>query len=135
MKFVPGPRNIKILGDDDRPLRLQFNKVPVLDFNAEWKTVDLEIDPTEWLEIEAAAQEYAELPWKTNLDERRLRVKIDDRTMFFDSKSELIPGCQKVSAMANVTCIVEIKSVYNFKGQSGLTCRIHQLRTNEGCLL
>lgn len=132
MKFVPSERNIKVLDG-----KLQFD-ASVIDFNEQWHTVDLLV-PDEiairWAEIEQAAQEYAEFPWKSAMEERRLRVKIDDRTMFFDSKSELIPGCQKVSVMAEITCILEIKSVYNFKGQSGLTCRIHQLKIREECIL
>jgi hypothetical protein len=132
MNFVRSERNVKLV-----PVhRLEF-RTTVIDFNQEWRTLDVEATQIkdQWQAIEREAQEYAEFPWKSALSEERLRVKIDDRTMFFDSNSELIPGCQKVSVMTDVTCIIEIKSVYNFKGSSGLTCRVHQLKTHGGCLL
>lgn len=79
---------------------------------------------------------YRKHEWTPLIQGGRMRVRIDERTQFFDSKSELIEG-DEVPDVVNkdVTCIVEFVSVYNFKGKSGITVRAHQIKIHESeCL-
>lgn len=72
---------------------------------------------------------HAKFPWTPVLQDGILRVRIDERTQFFDSKSELIlsEDAPNVSGR-DVTCIIEVTSVYNFKERSGLSIRAHQVK-------
>ena len=128
MEFTPGERNVKIKLPDGGPLKFQVTRVKLNSID-QWKTMELEIsdeDAKQWEVFEDTAKPYGELPWSSKLSGTNLRVKIDDRTMFFDSKSELT--CSVPTPGSTVSCIIEIKSVYNFKGQSGLTTRAHQIK-------
>lgn len=107
-----------------------------MDFNPEWKTVTLECPPeleAQWRELEAEVPPQ-EFPWNSALTDYGLRVKIDDRTMFFDSNSVLVPPGIRTGAL--VTCLIEIKSIYSYKGMSGFSCRVHQMKIHEnpGCM-
>lgn len=128
MKFVQGPKSVKIVEG-----KFQIPKMRVLNYYGDYGTLELEAVPRFlefWQEIEDECKEYATLEWKSNLSDGKFRVKVDDRTHIFDSESKLVP---EVPQLHNkfVTCIIELKSVYAFKGFSGISIRVHQLKINE----
>ena len=127
MEFTDGVRNVKIT-KNGKPLKFQVTRARCVTVE-EWGTLDLEItddELTKWQEMEDSAKEYGKLPWSTKIREGRLKIKIDDRTMFFDSNSKLTSDVNLVGSVVSV--LIEIKSVYNFQGYSGLTCRAHQIK-------
>lgn len=84
-----------------------------------------------WTPIVEEYKNDALFPWSENPGPDGIfRVKIDESTHIFDEKSELIhitPNC----IGRDVTCIIDILKVYNFKGLSGLSCRVHQMKVHE----
>jgi hypothetical protein len=75
-------------------------------------------------------KKHGKFPWTDNPANGTMRVRIDERTQVFDSKSDLIPGDFDVVNKI-ITCIVELVSVYNFKEKSGLTLRVHQMKIHD----
>ena len=137
MEFTQSTRTVRITRDD-KPFRIQIPKMKVIGFT-EFGSLELEITEnfTEiWNPLEQQAKEASPYvsPWRSNIDEYKFRVKIDERTHIFDSKSELIWTSNFVNKY--VTCIIELKSVYDFKGFSGISCRVHQIKIHDSeCLL
>jgi hypothetical protein len=128
MEFIDGPRNVKISKPGGGPLKFQVTRARCINVE-EWSTLDLEVTEEElntWLEFEEISKPHGNLPWSSKVRDGRLKIKIDDRTMFFDSNSKLTSEVNLVGATVSV--LIEIKSVYNFKGYSGLTCRAHQIK-------
>lgn len=129
MEFEQGARNVKITKGG----KFQIPKMRVLNFYPEYGTLELEANKkfTElWEPIEEECRQYATLEWRSSLVDGRFRVKIDERTHIFDANSKLVP---EVPQLVNklVTCIIELKSVYAFKGFSGISSRVHQLKVTE----
>lgn len=129
MEFEHGVRNVKITKGG----KFQIPKMRVLNFYPEYGTLELEANSkfiNLWRPIEDECMEYATLEWKSSLVDNRFRIKIDERTHIFDANSKLVP---EVPQLCNkfVTCIIELKSVYAFKGFSGISMRIHQMKINE----
>lgn len=128
MEFIQGPRNVKILYDG-KPLRIQTPKMRACNVY-EYGTLEFEAPEAfvqKWSELEDACKEHADMEWRSNLVDGKFRVKMDDRTHIFDEDSRLV---HNVPELYNrfVVCIVEVKSVYRFKGFCGVTCRIHQMK-------
>jgi hypothetical protein len=64
-------------------------------------------------------------PWRSNINEGFMTLKLDDSSQIFDSdkkltKSKDFQGC-------TIKCILEVSGVYFFKETYGLTCRIYQI--------
>jgi len=90
--------------------------------------MELEVSDEElnhWEFLEDQGKEIAEFPWNSKIRDGRLRVKIDDRTMFFDSNSDLVKNGPKPGSI--VSCIIEFKH-YNYKEMSGLSARAYQVK-------
>ena len=92
------------------------------------------LDPTDeffviWDNIEEQCKTQADpnLPWNSCIKDDGFRIKVEDRSMFFDSDSKLITHDIDLTDKI-VTTIVHLNSVYNFKGMCGISCRIHQLK-------
>lgn len=140
MQFVKSERSYKVTNEQGGPFRLQTPKVTVADYNREYNTMTLECPnelENQWRALEEQASHLDDLlPWHSALSGDRLRVKIEGGTMLFDSKSELVSG-GGIRAGSVVTCLLEIKSVYIYKGMSGFTCKVHQIKIHDrgGCLI
>lgn len=129
MEFEQGVRNVKITKGG----KFQIPKMRVLNFYPEYGTLELEANQrfTElWESVEDECRQYATLEWRSSLVDGRFRIKIDERTHIFDGDSKLVP---EIPQLVNkfVTCIIELKSVYAFKGFSGISSRVHQLKVTE----
>ena len=128
MEFIPGPRNVKIVYEG-KPLRIQTPKMRVCNVS-EYGTLEFEAPEAfvhKWMELEDEAKTHADMEWRSNLTECKFRAKMDERTHIFDDNSKIV---HTVPELYNkfVVCIIEVKSVYRFKGFCGITCRIHQLK-------
>lgn len=115
-------------------MKIQIPKLRSLGVNAYGK-LELEATPalTSLLEdfIESYKEE-AKFPWYDNPGADGIfRVRIDESTHIFDSKSVLIPGDVPNVYGKDVTCIIDFLKVYNFKEMSGLSCRVHQMMIHE----
>ena len=129
MEFEQGARNVKITKGG----KFQIPKMRVLNFYPEYGTLELETNSkfiNLWKPIEDECKTYATLEWRSSLADGRFRIKIDERTHIFDENSKLVP---EIPQLVNkfVTCIIELKSVYAFKGVSGISMRVHQLKISE----
>ena len=86
-----------------------------------------------WSSIEEQCKTQADpaLPWNSCIKESDdgsvFRIKIEDRSMFFDVNSELLTHDVDLTNKI-VVCIIHLNSVYNFKGMCGISCRVHQLK-------
>lgn len=137
MEFEKRAKTVRI-HQNDKPFRIQIPRMRVTDFT---QFGYLELECTEkfvemWHPLEDKARENCpyDSPWRSNVDENKFRVKIDERTHIFDSNSELIWTENFVGK--NVTCIIELKSIYDFKGNSGISCRVHQVKIWPGeCMI
>jgi len=79
---------------------------------------------------------HARFEWTPLIQDGIMRVRIDERTQFFDSNSDVI-FCDEIPNLIgkDVMCIVELTSVYNFKERSGISIRAHQVKIYESeCL-
>ncbi len=129
MEFEQGVRTVKII----RGGKFQIPKMRVLNYYDDYGTMELVVNQNFlelWEPIEDECKSYATLEWRSNVDGNKFRVKIDERTHIFDANSKLVP---EVPQLHNkfVTCIIELKSVYTFKGFSGISIRVHQMKINE----
>ncbi len=140
MEFTPGSRSVKVHNKLGKPYRVQVPKMLVVSENQAYGTLDLVACPefvSFWTRLEDECKVYADptLDWKTLLSDGRFRVKIDEKTHVFDSASNVVYDYQTYLNKF-VTCILEVKSVYKFKGMCGISCRTHQIKVHEKqCLL
>lgn len=131
MNFVKSTRSIFVKNDDGKSFRIQIPKLKVIGMN-EYGKMEMEVTDEFlelWKDIDEECKEYATLPWSENPKDGKFRVKIDEKTHIFNSRTELVTDPKFVGRF--VTCIIEIQSVYSFKGFSGITCRIHQLKIHD----
>jgi hypothetical protein len=115
-------------------MKIQIPKMTSFGIN-QYGKLELQVTP-EFLALwEPIVEEYrgeAKFPWTENPGPDGIfRVKVDESTHIFDGKSELIRGEIPAFAEREVTCIIDILKVYNFKGSSGLTCRVHQMKIHD----
>lgn len=130
MEFHKTPKGWKV----EPTFKIQTPPCLVIDFHEEWKTLTLDVPDDfvqTWRALEAKVppQDY---PWNSAVHgpSPRLKVKIDDMTMFFDHNSRLVEPGVEIGSL--VTAIIEIRSIYNFKEMAGFTSRVHQLKKLEG---
>lgn len=83
-----------------------------------------------WAPIDEEHRRDSKFTWSENPQEGIFRVRVDDCTQFFNSKSELIDYTEDLCG-CKVTCIIDVIKVYNYKGYSGISCRVHQLKIHE----
>lgn len=138
MEFVPGARNVKIQYNN-KPYRVQIPRMTVSRENKNYGYVDMIVTSPEfidfWRDLEIRAKQYATHDWYSALDGNNFSVKMDDKTHVFGNDSKLIDPPESLVG-ETITCILEIKSVYNFKFNNGITCRIHQMKIHKReCLL
>lgn len=130
MKFVKSARNTNIKTDDGKPCRIQLPSMRVMNKN-EFGKIELEVQMEfldMWNPINDAAKEHAKHKWNDNPKDGKFRVQVDEKSMIFNSHAEL----EDVDYVDKfVICMIELKSVYNFKDQSGITLRVHQMKVSE----
>lgn len=124
MYFTVKPRSVQIDGYRFQTPKLyceglEFDKIVMR------STDELEklIEP-----IVAEAKQYAKHIWAHNPFDGKFRAKIDEDTMVFNSRAEL---CDVDFVNCDVVCIIEPKTVYNFKDMSGVSYRVHQMMVFE----
>lgn len=119
---------------DGSPLRFQIPRGMTTWGVSEYRTLNVDITHPEfaawWVHLETLLCPAE--PFKTNLVNGSLRLKIDDASYIFDQNSKQInPEIREgLFRGREVQCIVEIDSTYFFKGVWGLTIRIYQLKTS-----
>lgn len=91
-----------------------------------------------WSELEKVLGSSYE-PFRSNMSNGGLRIKVDSATQFFDESRksifpELVEGSLKGSTLS---CIIEVSSVYYFQNTYGLVVRLYQAVVRSrapGCL-
>lgn len=116
-------------------MKIQIPKMTSLGINHYGK-LELEVTPeflSLWQPIVDEYKNDAKCPWSENPGPDGIfRVKVDESTHIFDAKSELIRGETIPDCSGRmVTCIIDILKVYNFKGFSGLSCRVYQMKIHD----
>lgn len=86
------------------------------DFIAWWSELERRLCPQE--------------PFKSNLQNGSLRIKIDDATYIFDENSKQVSPEVREGLFRGqeLSCLVDIESNYFFNGNWGLTVRAYQVR-------
>jgi hypothetical protein len=80
-----------------------------------------------WSELEKVLGVSYE-PFRSNMTQNGLRVKVDPATQFFDpSRKSIFPELTEGSMKGDtLSCIIEVPSVYYFQNMYGLVVRMHQ---------
>lgn len=133
MEFTPGARSVKI-SYNGSACRIQIPKMFVASENTTYGTLELVACPefvSFWVRLEEMCKRYADpaCPWNSLLNDGRFKIKIDERTHVFDSDLKLKENGPYMNEY--VTCIIELKSIYKFKGMCGITCRMHQMKVHK----
>lgn len=127
----------KVTQADGTPLRFQIPTGRVM-YNgiSDFKSVTLEM-PLEfctwWTEkLEEIAEGCA--PFRSNVKDNGLRVKVDPLTQFFDEqKKSVFPVIEEGTLKGDVvSCIVEVSGIYFFQDVYGLIVRAHQVVIRKG---
>lgn len=115
-------------------MKIQIPKMNSLGIN-QYNKLELLVTPeflSLWEEKTSDYRSEAKHEWSENPGPDGIfRVRIDESTHIFDSKSELIRGEIPNVYGKDITCIIDILKVYNFKGMSGLSCRVHQMMIHQ----
>jgi hypothetical protein len=122
----------KVTQGDGSLLRFQIPTGRVM-YNgiSDFKSVTLEMPSdfcawwTEKLEDIASGCE----PFRSNLKDNGLRVKLDPATQFFDEqKKSIFPAIEEGGLKSDtLSCIIEVSGVYFFQDTYGLIVRAHQV--------
>lgn len=127
----------KITNADGTPLRFQIPTGRVMYGLSDFKSVTLEMPPeftTWWVEtLEECADGCT--PFRSNVKDNGLRVKVDTSTQFFDeSKKSIFPALDEGALKGDrLDCIVEVSGVYYFQDVYGLIVRAHQIVVRKKC--
>ena len=133
----------KVTQADGSVLRFQIPTGRVM-YNgiSDFKSMTLEMPPdfcTWWTEtLEDIAS--GSTPFRSNVKDNGLRVKVDPLTQFFDEqKKSVFPAIEEGTLKGDVlSCIVEVSGVYFFQDVYGLIVRAHQVvirkRTNSAAV-
>ena len=133
----------KVTQADGSVLRFQIPTGRVM-YNgiSDFKSMTLEMPPdfcawwTETLEGISTGSE----PFRSNVKDNGLRVKVDPLTQFFDEqKKSVFPAIEEGTLKGDIlSCIIEVSGVYFFQDVYGLIVRAHQVvirkRTNSAAV-
>jgi len=122
----------KVTQADGTPLRFQIPTGRVM-YNgiSDFKSMTLEMPPefcTWWTEtLEEIAS--GSTPFRSNVKDNGLRIKVDPLTQFFDEqKKSVFPAIEEGTLKGDVlSCIIEVSGVYFFQDVYGLIVRAHQV--------
>jgi hypothetical protein len=135
MEFIKKPRSIAIVHVNTKnPFRMQIpamvstmkNQYGYIELTMNDEFIDM------WTPIEEDIKKHAdpEYPWNSPIRESKFRIKLDEKSMVFDSHAKLIIDEPDFDSCM-VKCIIELKSIYTFKDMCGITMRIHQVKILE----
>jgi len=122
----------KVTNADGTPLRFQIPSGRVM-YNglSDFKSVTLEVpsDFIQWWQKMDETIGSGCVPFRSNVKDNGLRVKVDSTTQFFDeSKKSIFPALDEGALKGDtLTCIIEVSGVYFFQETYGLIVRAHQV--------
>jgi hypothetical protein len=122
----------KVTNADGTPLRFQIPSARVM-YNglSDFKSVTLEMpsDFIQWWQKLDETIGSGCVPFRSNVKDNGLRVKVDSTTQFFDeSKKSIFPALDEGALKGDtLTCIIEVSGVYFFQETYGLIVRAHQV--------
>jgi len=117
---------------DGTPVRFQIPTARVM-YNglSDFKSMTLEMPPdfTHWWNETVDTIGAGSTPFRSNIKDNGLRVKVDQLTQFFDEqKKSVFPAIEEGTLKGDtLSCIIEISGVYFFQEVYGLTVRAHQV--------
>jgi len=117
---------------DGKPLRFQIPRGACQWGVSQYKSFNVEVTNPHfiawWSELERRI--CPQEPFKSNLQNGSLRIKIDDATYIFDENStQVSPEVREgLFRGQELSCLVDIESNYFFNGNWGLTVRAYQVR-------
>jgi hypothetical protein len=122
----------KVTQADGSLLRFQIPTGRVM-YNglSDFKSMTLEMPPefcTWWTEtLEEISS--GSTPFRSNVKDNGLRVKVDQLTHFFDEqKKSVFPAIEEGTLKGDViSCIIEVSGIYFFQDVYGLIVRAHQV--------
>ena len=130
--IVPGLKDKSKYMYDGRPLRFQIPRGACTWGVSQYKSFNVEIgDPdfiTWWSELEQRL--CPREPFRSNMLNGSLRIKIDDGTYIFDENSkQVVPEIQEgLFSGQELSCIIDIESNYFFNDVWGLVVRASQVK-------
>jgi hypothetical protein len=122
----------KVTQADGSPLRFQIPTARVM-YNglSDFKSMTLEMSPefTHWWNETIDEIASGSTPFRSNIKDNGLRVKVDQLTQFFDEqKKSVFPAIEEGTLKGDIlSCIIEVSGVYFFQEVYGLTVRAHQV--------
>ena len=126
----------RVTNQDGTPFRFQIPTGRIM-YNglSDFKSVTIEV-PGDfiqwWTKLESEVAAGCE-PFRSNVKDGGLRVKIDASTHFFnESKKSIFPALDEGAFKGDTfSCIVEVSGVYFFQDTYGLIVRAHQVVLRE----
>jgi hypothetical protein len=118
----------------DGPLRFQIPRGYSRYGLSQYKSLSISnLDPKfmEWFqEIEQGLFPKDRNDFKSCVSEYGLRVKVDDSTLIFDSKSKFVADEHVEGYLRDldISCIIDVEGAYLWKGAWGINCRAHQIK-------
>lgn len=122
----------KVTQADGTPLRFQIPTGRVM-YNgiSDFKSMTLEMPPDfcVWWNEKLDEVASGSTPFRSNVKDNGLRVKVDPLTQFFDEqKKSVFPAIEEGTLKGDtLSCIIEVSGIYFFQDTYGLTVRAHQV--------
>lgn len=129
---VPGMKDKSKYLYEGRPLRFQIPRGLCQWGVSQFKSFNVNVAHPEfiawWSELERRI--CPQEPFKSNLQNGSLRIKIDDATYIFDENSKQVSPEVREGLFRGqeLSCLIDIESNYFFNGNWGLTVRAAQVR-------
>ena len=129
---VPGVKDKSKYLYDGKPLRFQVPRGTCTWGVSQYKSFNIDIKNPEftawWTELERRL--CPQEPFKSNMANGSLRIKIDEATYIFDENSkQVVPEVREgLFRGQELTCLIDIESNYFFNNVWGLTIRASQIR-------
>jgi len=118
----------------DGPLRFQIPRGYSRYGLSQYKSLSISnLDPKfiEWFQVlEQSLYPKDNNQFKSCVSEYGLRVKVDDSTLIFDSKSKFVADEHVEGYLKDldISCIIDVEGAYLWKGAWGINCRAHQIK-------
>jgi len=133
---VPGARDKSKYVYEGRPLRFQIPRGMCTWGVSQYKSFNVDLSNVEFIEWWADLERRLcpQEPFKSNMLNGSLRIKIDDSTYIFDENSkQVVPEIQECLFRGQeLSCIVNVESNYFFNDVWGLTVRASQIKFYGG---
>jgi hypothetical protein len=132
ISIIPGARDKSKYLWDGRALRFQIPRGLCTWGVSQYKSFNVEIGDPEfiawWAELERRL--CPQEPFKSNILNGSLRIKVDDATYIFDENSkQVVPEIQEgLFRGQELSCIIDIDSNYFFNDVWGLVIRASQIK-------